>query len=81
VTRGIESWNYLSLSKSLPCAKEKWFYLGRHFIFIIVSEKSSFDVVGMFISTDAANAGDVGLQKSTVYLLFLSLLFIELLLL
>lgn len=33
-----------------------------------MSEKSSFDVVGMFISTDAANAGDVGLQKSTVLL-------------
>lgn len=67
MTKGIQSWKRLSLSKSLPCAKEKWFYLGWNFIFIIVSEKPSFDVVAMFIPTDTANAGDVGLQKILCY--------------
>lgn len=67
MTKGIQSWKRLSLSKSLPCAKEKWFYLGWNFIFIIASEKPSFDVVAMFIPTDTANAGDVGLQKIPCY--------------
>lgn len=72
VTKGIQSWKRLSLSKSLPCAKEKWFYLGWNFIFIIASEKPSFDVVAMFIPTDTANAGDVGLQKIPCYWLVFS---------
>lgn len=40
-----------------------------------MSEKSLFDVVGMFVSTDAANAADVGLQKKprVISLVFLSL--------
>lgn len=67
MTKGIQSWKHLSLSKSLPCAKEKWFHLGWNFVFIIASEKSSFDVVAMFIPTDTANAGDVGLQKILCY--------------
>lgn len=75
LTKGIWSWKHLSLSKSLPCAKEKCFYLRWNFIFIIASEKSLFDVVGMFVSTDAANAADVGLQKKprVISLVFLSL--------
>lgn len=73
MTKGIQSWKRLSLSKSLPCAKEKWFYLGWNFIFIIASEKPSFDVVAMFIPTDTANAGDVGLQKIPCYWLGFSL--------
>lgn len=32
-----------------------------------MSEKPSFDVVAMFIPTDTANAGDVGLQKIPCY--------------
>lgn len=40
-----------------------------------MSEKSSFDVVDKFISSGAANAGDVGLQKSTVLLVWVFFLY------
>lgn len=75
MTKGIQSWKHLSLSKSLPRAEEKCFYLGWNFVFIIVSEKSSFDVVGMFISTDAVNVDAIGLHKSTVLLAWLPFLY------
>lgn len=54
----------LSFLKSLPHAQEKWFHLGQNFIFIIVSKKSSFDVVGVFVSGCAVNADVVGADTS-----------------